>query len=119
MQKDYEEIVADARRNYFSIGFLVCPVLGNKVIYFTENGFRHFIFKGRLMRRRSEQMRRFSLMKYIRKIIVSDDSCVVGRRLIRKVTYIAIENSFVRIIVREDRGRIIFVSILNTNKNSG
>ena len=59
----YEEAEQKAKEFYKSIGRVWCPVLGDYVA-FNKIGFRHLLGRGRKPRSRSDQMRRFALLRY-------------------------------------------------------
>jgi hypothetical protein len=70
----YREIKEKARLFYKSIGSVWCPALDDEV-FFDESGFRHLVQKGRRFRMKSEQKRRFALLKYAREVLESSSKC--------------------------------------------
>lgn len=68
--ESYSEAKQKAKLFYKSIGRIWCPALDEE-IFFNEKGFRHLIQKGRTPRLKSEQKRRFALLKHAKEIIES------------------------------------------------
>lgn len=58
------------KEQYYKIGYIVCPVLNNKKVYFNNKGFAHLVRKGRKFRSKKEQKRRFALLKYVRHVLL-------------------------------------------------
>ncbi len=59
---DYGLVRAEAGKYYQTIGAVFSPAL-RELIYFSNHGFRHILFKrGRKGRARNQQIRRFSLL---------------------------------------------------------
>jgi len=65
----YAETKRFLRQFYKNIGQIWCPVL-NDYIVFTRRGFDHLIGKGDIVRPKSEQKRRFSLLPYVQDILI-------------------------------------------------
>lgn len=124
MHNKYDDILIISRKEYFSIKFLVCPVLANRVVYFRDDGFRHFIMKNGFVRPKKDQIRRFGLIKFINHVITSNHTYIYEKRVISKTTYIAIQlevhsGYIIKIIVRESKNSMFhFVSIVDINKKS-
>jgi len=122
MKTDYTNEYIKARNMYYLIGFLMCPSLGNKLIYFNSDGFRHFTKKGKTRRTEYEQMRRFRLIPYIRRVITSNETVVEEHRVILKTEYTSLiymvdSKYYIKIVVRKVLdGRISFVSIMDIQK---
>lgn len=66
----YEEIKERAKNIYSKIGEIPSPALSGSV-YFNSQGFNHLIRKGRKLRPKREQIRRFSLISHVEQIIRS------------------------------------------------
>lgn len=65
----YEKSKIKAKKLYSKIGRIQCPAFGGEHVSFTSEGFNHLIRKGRLLRTKNEQKRRFVLIPHIEKII--------------------------------------------------
>jgi len=119
MEEKYQEILTVAKKDYYGIGVLMCPVLDYQKVLFTKEGFKHFIFKGRMLRPENEQVFRFNLIRHIKAVITNKNSKVLESRHINKTIYIAIENSGIKVILRKTKSStIIFVSVMKSNKKS-
>lgn len=69
-ENGYEEAKRKARECYGKIGRIWCPAL-NDFVMFNTAGFHHLIWKRKKPRRRSEQIKRFSLISDAKTIIIS------------------------------------------------
>ena len=104
---------------YKSIGSVSCPAFEGKNIYFTETGFDHLIFKGRLPRKQSEQMRRLKLLPKAL-LIVQTAEKIQEYRILRSgnsivhIWKIQSTHSAVNVIIRKvDKGNLQFFSVFN------
>lgn len=58
-----------ARLIYKKIGSVTCPVFNGELIYFNSKGFNHLIRKGRMVRPIKEQIIRFFLIRFVKRVI--------------------------------------------------
>ena len=73
-----------AKDTYSKIGSVSCPALGGEIIEFTSNGFEHLIRKGRKLRTKNEQRRRFDLVPYIEEIVKNPHAKITFRQTEKK-----------------------------------
>lgn len=66
MEKEIKKI----KDLYGKIGRIPCPAFNFELVHFTGKGFSHLLRKGHIPRPLSDQMRRLSLLKYAREIVV-------------------------------------------------
>lgn len=122
MPKDYQNELNRAKKKYLSIGSLMCPAIGSRIIYFKDDGFRHFLKKQGAGRSKNDQLRRFGLVSYIHLVVTSDRTYVADKRNMGKSVYIGIMHDFsesysVKIIIRKiNDGNYHFVSIMDKQK---
>jgi hypothetical protein len=69
-KENYAETRRIAKEFYKAIGRLWCPSL-NDYIFFNKHGFRHLIEKKGFARPKTEQMRRFVMLYYVKDILTS------------------------------------------------
>ncbi len=50
------------REFYMKVGSIPCPAFDNERVFFTEEGFKHLIEKGRRLRGKKDRNRRFKLL---------------------------------------------------------
>lgn len=72
-RNDYEKAREAAKKFYYSIGSVVCPVVQG-VVTFNNMGFHHLVHKGKRPRSKQDQMRRFRLLKYAADILANPNS---------------------------------------------
>lgn len=60
--QNYKHVRDAAEAFYKKIGYIRCPALNHELVHFTNEGFRHLMFKGK--RRRSERDKRVQMMKF-------------------------------------------------------
>lgn len=119
MQENYRQQFEKIKREYFSIGKVQCPILGNAFVYFNQSGFRHFLGRGRLLRPIADQLRRFHLMKHVKRVIGSTNTKVIETRVHGKSCFWALFNELdqdrkIKVVVRQTESGIIhFVSIMD------
>ncbi|OGN13824.1 MAG: hypothetical protein A3J47_03785 [Candidatus Yanofskybacteria bacterium RIFCSPHIGHO2_02_FULL_43_22] len=66
----YEKTKTKAQKIYKKIGIVPCPALNGELVHFSRFGFDHIITaKGRKLRTRKEQKRRFRLLQYAEQIV--------------------------------------------------
>jgi len=100
----YEKLKNDAESFYKNIGRVSCPVLKNEYVEFTSTGFKHLLQKGRIPRTRSDQIRRFHLLKYAKQILINSNSTVTIRQ--EKTAHFweisnRHDNKIIKVIVRQ------------------
>ena len=66
---NYFKIKEDARKMYKEIGNVQCPILNNEIIYFSDIGFRHLVYKGKWRRKIRDQIRRFRILRYAKDVV--------------------------------------------------
>lgn len=76
----YEKAKQQAKQIYSKIGRIKCPALGDEYVLFTSAGFNHILRKGRILRTRNEQKRRFTLLPYVENIIKNPDTKISYRK---------------------------------------
>ena len=64
MDENWKKYIEEQKEKYNEIGQITCPVFGNELIHFNKYGFNHLVRKGRFMRPRNEQRKRFNLLPY-------------------------------------------------------
>lgn len=74
-EKNYREIKRRAKALYSTIKNVWCPAL-SELITFNSLGFKHLAQKGRKFRPISEQIRRFTLLKYVESILTGNKASV-------------------------------------------
>ena len=62
---DYEKSLQRAKNIYSKIGRIVSPALDNQTIIFSDIGFNHLVRKGRTLRTKNEQKKRFFVVPAI------------------------------------------------------
>jgi hypothetical protein len=72
----YEKSKEKAKKIYSKIGRVPCPIFNNELVSFTSRGFGHIIRKGRIPRTKTEQKKRFVLLKYAERMVKSPASQV-------------------------------------------
>jgi hypothetical protein len=82
--KGYQDIFLRAKKYYFSIGRVRCPLLNNEWVYFSRSGFDHLIRKGRYPRPIQDQLRRFYLLPHATRALEKAESCEY--RFLRRMT---------------------------------
>lgn len=115
---EYEKIKADAYKSYKEIGSVFCPLLG-KTVQFTNIGFNHLIRKGRMIRPREEQVRRFELIRYLVEIVscpradvhLDDSKSIKMWNIIKNI-----HGSDIRVVVADTGFTTIFVSVYPPRK---
>ena len=66
----YEKSKQKAHKIYRKIGRIQCPIFNNELVSFTSSGFSHLIRKrGRVSRTKTEQKKRFVLLKYAERMV--------------------------------------------------
>jgi len=111
-----------AYNEYFAIGRLVCKVLAGQTVHFRQHGFRHFLRKGKDIRPKQDQLRRFSLLRYAKTAIQAEATRITETRIIQNATYWSLEyetgeNYLIKVIIRKiSDGDIDFVSIMDCKK---
>ena len=120
---DYEEARRKTELFYKNIGQIWCPSL-NDVVIFNDAGLKHLIKKGRLPRPKSEQKRRFFMLRYVKEILrtkhpFSIDERVVAGVVIRCWKFVDTKNGHtIKIVVRQVEGRKKhFLSVYGKIKN--
>jgi hypothetical protein len=124
-KEDYGVELKRIRDAYFKVKAVKCPVLDDEYIYFDQQGFRHFLRKGKTIRPIEDQLRRFSLFKHAVPIITSDQSEISNIQIRRQMSFWALTKdidsdlSIKVILVKVNFGRLHFLSIMDhKNKNS-
>ena len=62
---NYWKLYKKIKAFYFSIGKIKCPALDDAEIIFDRRGFRHLLYKKKVKRMHSDQIRRFKLFENI------------------------------------------------------
>jgi len=75
----YPKAKEKARKIYSKIGRIKCPALNDEYISFSRKGFDHLTHRGRIPRTRSEQKRRFVLLKYAENIVKNPKAIILYR----------------------------------------
>jgi hypothetical protein len=71
-RKSYSRLLQKIKDLYFRLGSVVCPALGNELVFFNRLGFRHFLRNKNGMRPIGDQMRRYKLfLNYAIEIVSS------------------------------------------------
>lgn len=111
IENNYEKIKREAKTFYDSIGHIWCPALHSEVL-FTRAGFQHLIRRKDIQRPKSEQKRRFALLKHVVRILESPEatsSSYVKELNGRQVTFHAFKErcleEIVTVVVRQDEGK--------------
>jgi len=115
-KRSYREIFLEAKNYYFSLVFIVCPLLKSEEIFFTRKGFEHIIRKGRKLRPISDQIRRFRLLRYVPEVLRSATRIVhtEGTRLQFWTLHYFTEGKSLRLVVcQEGNGKKQFLSIMD------
>ena len=120
---NYEDAKYKAKMLYESIGRVWCPAL-NDFIVLDDAGFLHLIEKGRLPRPKSEQKRRFFILRYVKDILgtkepFSNDRLFASGTPVKYWKFINIqEGNTIKIVIRQiDNRQKYFLSIYGTIKN--
>ena len=58
----------------------MCSSLNNEKVYFRQNGFKHLLYKGREVRKPSDQIRRLRLLRQVRNIVASHEVLIEYRK---------------------------------------
>ena len=131
----YDKSKEKAKDIYARLGHIKCPALGDKEVAFSRIGFNHLIRKGRVLRTRSEQKRRFVLIEYIKQIILDPNATILFREssIKEKVvrgnkrvfiksharfwTFVSnIKDCKIKVVIRQmDEGKLQFLSIFGDN----
>jgi type I site-specific restriction endonuclease len=129
----YERAKKRAKRFYKKIGRVVSPALGGEEIIFSSVGFDHLLRKKRDWRPKRDQMRRFGLLKHLKKVVgdphvsisyrekertiqIEKYGRIVSKRsIIRYWTFVGkIEKEKIRVIVSQiGNGKKQFLSVMN------
>ncbi len=105
---------------YYKIYKIKCKVLKEDV-FFNSHGFNHLIRKGNKSRSISDQIRRFSLLKYCR-LILEDNKTLMEMRFIKSNNKImcfygligCVNDRGIKIVIRRvNRGKLFFLSIMD------
>jgi hypothetical protein len=114
---NYEDAKDKAETFYKSIGKIWCPALEDFII-FDDAGFLHLIGKSRVPRPKSEQRRRFFILRYVKDILgakepFSTDVLFAGGVPVRYWKFIDIrEGNTIKIVIRQiDNRQKYFLSI--------
>jgi len=126
-KETYERELVKTREFYFSLGSLSCPILDNKLVYFNQQGFRHFLRKEKGVRPEKDQLRRFYLFRTFIQSVVKSDKTFIKKVELRdqmRLWTIAknIANTYcIRVVITKIRkGPYFYLSIMDEgNKNSG
>jgi hypothetical protein len=118
IESNYKRIKREAKAFYDSIGRVWCQALYSDVL-FIRAGFQHLIRRKGIQRPKSEQKRRFTLLKYVGEILGSPEaifSSHVKNLNGRQVTFHVFKKQYldeiVTVVVRQDEGRPIqFLSV--------
>jgi len=70
-QVSYQKAKSEAKKEYSKIGSVHCTALDNDLVSFTRIGFNHLVQRGHKPRPKTEQIKRFSLIKYATQIITN------------------------------------------------
>lgn len=105
---------------YEEIKSVVCPALENKPVSFTLSGFKHLIWKGRIIRPKHEQQERFLLIPLATRIIKDSTHIVDYRVSIIENSHVhfwaikgEIEGKQIRVIIRKKNdGPLHFFSVM-------
>jgi hypothetical protein len=62
MGEDWRKFIRNAKIEYNKIRTVHCPAFNNESIHFSREGFNHLLRKGPVLRKRSEQWHRISLL---------------------------------------------------------
>ncbi|MEK7095612.1 MAG: hypothetical protein AAB917_03055 [Patescibacteria group bacterium] len=121
MISEYTKSLVEARKYYFSIGSIPCPILSGTPIYFNRRGFRHFLRKKKGLRPIDDQIRRFGLLKYIPEIISSKQSTArytKGNKFVFcEISKEVDKNYFIKIVtIKASNGNLCFFSIIDFYK---
>jgi hypothetical protein len=81
----YTKAVDKAKRVYKMIGRVKCPALNDEFVAFNNEGLNHIMRKGKNLRPKTEQKRRFALLKYAEPIIINPQAIIEYREEIKKV----------------------------------
>jgi len=131
----YSKSREKAKNIYSRLDKVICPALGNAEISFSRIGFNHLIRKGRTLRTKSEQKRRFVLIKYIHQIILDPNATILFRESIIKEkvvrgnkrifikshakfwTFVSnINGCKIKVVIRQmDNGKLQFLSVFGDN----
>ena len=80
MSKRYEETLKEAKVFYSTLQEVSCPALSNESVVFNAMGLKHIIRKGRFIRQKNDQLRRFRLLKYAKDILADPEVLPVHRK---------------------------------------
>lgn len=76
----YEKTKAKALSIYKKIGAVTTPALNGDLVFFTRTGFNHLtLAKGRKLRPKNEQKRRFRLLVYAKQILINPKATILYR----------------------------------------
>ncbi len=75
----YERSKSKAKGLYKKIGRVECPALNGELVSFTSNGFDHIVRKGRALRTKTEQKKRFALVPYLKGIVGNPAATIVTK----------------------------------------
>jgi hypothetical protein len=121
----YEDAKKRAKEFYKTIGVIWCPAL-NDYIVFNKRGFQHLMRKKGLLRPKTEQIRRFLILPYVKDIL--EDSKTLPSHSVREdkesridlwIFAANIQNLHVKVIIRQTQtGRKHFLSIYGKTQKS-
>lgn len=116
---DDEEKNAKAR--YAKIKSVPCPAFGGEAVAFNRSGIRHLIWKHGKPRLKSEQRRRFALLRYAPAVVLNSKT-VVSYRVQGRASFWLFQGKHrgktISVIVRQLRGgKKHFYSIFADHKN--
>ncbi len=72
----YEQLKNEASGFYSQIRKIPCPALNNEEVLFNDTGFNHLLRKGNTPRSKSDQLRRFRLLKHVSAVLQSKTASV-------------------------------------------
>ena len=118
--KTYYEHRDKAKIFYKNLKEIPCAVLDNEYIEFGNAGFQHLLKKGRYPRTKSDQIRRFLLLKYVPNIIKDPNVSIVcledKTACFWRITK-RIEKQIIKVIIRQFPGENKhFFSVMNNKK---
>lgn len=120
MVSGYDEVEKKAKAFYAQIGSVPCPKFGGEPVVFNRIGFRHIARKRGMRRPKSEQRRRFALLRYALDMILNLHASVIPKTEGRVKFWMFREERggrAVKMIVRQLRGgKKHFYSIFSSKK---
>ncbi len=114
---DYWQKRIEAKAYYSNIKKVACPAFSGEEIIFNTYGFTHLIRKYGVLRPESDQIRRFSLLKYAALILDDENICPTYNQVETVEFWMfskVINGRTIKVIVRKiPNGKKHFFSIMN------